>query len=581
MKIYSTSRPIDVPRDLNLTELLHTTATELPESQIIAADSLTNRSITFGELRDRAGRIAKGLKDALSPPDQARWAVALPNSVEFLEIFHAILWTGGVVCPVNHALKASEMGHGLAVSRPHFVVAYGPMTASVRAAVRVAGEELLREKGVAWEPPPILSMVKPGRGTKSIPDDFFSSTRLAVPHWTDTSVRLASIHLSSGTTGRPKGVELTHRNFVSNVMQLVALDPARQMFGPSSRTVAFTPWAHIAMTTAPLFLGPYTGMFHHAMPRYNLDDFGRLVESTRATAFQGVPSVVLSLARSDVTERFDFSGARIITVGGAPLTAEQLARLLGRAPWRLVQAYGMTEAAGYVAHQAFDEVVPDGCTGTLLPGIEAALKREGTTEDAPPGGPGELWLRGPNVTRGYAFDPDANRAAFGAEGWYNTGDVCRIDERGRVFIVGRAKELIKYKGFQVSPGELERIVNSHPDVGEAGVGALWDADQLTELPTAWVVLKKGGGDQKERSKVPQKEEEEEEEERRKIVDRLRAIQRAVDGQVSGYKKLRGGVWAVDKLPRNATGKILRPELVKMTKGPCSLAMKPRTLTAKL
>ncbi|KAK6206997.1 AMP-binding enzyme [Colletotrichum tabaci] len=562
MKIY-TSRPIEVPRDLNLTELLHTSATELPESHIIAADSLTNRSITLGELRDRAGRIAKGLKDMLSPPDQARWAVALPNSVEFLEIFHAILWTGGVVCPVNHALKASEIGHGLAISRPHFVVAYGPMIASIREAVSVAREEL-HEKGVAWESPPILSMVKPCRGTRSIPDDFLSSTRLPIPRWTDTSVRLASIHLSSGTTGKPKGVELTHHNFVSNVMQLVALDRARQMFNPSSRTVAFTPWAHIAMTTSPLFLGPYTGMFHHAMPRYNIEDFGRLVESTQATTFQGVPSVVLSLANSDITERFDFSRAQIITIGGTPLKAEQLSRLLSRAPWRLVQAYGMTEAAGYVAYQEFDEVVPDGCTGKLLPGIEAALKREGTTEDAPPGGPGELWLRGPNITRGYAFDPDANRAAFPAEGWYNTGDVCRIDECGRVSIVGRTKELIKYKGFQVSPSELEQIVNSHPHVGEAGVGALWDADQLTEVPTAWVVLKNGGNETS----------------REEVVDKLRVIQRAVDGQVSGYKKLRGGVWAVDKVPRNATGKIIRPELVKMTQGPCSLE-KPRTLTAKL
>ncbi|TQN64724.1 4-coumarate--CoA ligase-like 7 [Colletotrichum shisoi] len=543
MKIY-TSQPIEVPRDLNLTELLHTSVTELPESHIIAADSLTNRSITLGELRDRAGRIAKGLKDVLSPPDQARWAVVLPNSVEFLEIFHAILWTGGVVCPVNHALRASEIGHGLAVSRPHFVVAYGPMMTSIREAVSVAREEL-RGRGVAWESPPMLSMVKPCRGTRSIPDDFLSSTRLPIPHWTDTSVRLASIHLSSGTTGRPKGVELTHHNFVSNVMQLVALDRARQMFNPSSRTVAFTPWTHIAMTTAPLFLGPYTGMFHHAMPRYNVEDFGRLVESTQATTFQGVPSVVLSLANSDITERFDFSRARIITIGGAPLEAEQLSRLLGRAPWRLAQAYGMTEAAGYVAYQEFDEVVPDGCTGKLLPGIEAALKREGATEDAPPGGPGELWLRRPNITRGYAFDPDATRAAFPAEScWYNTGD---------------------YKGFQVSLSELERIVNSHPHVGEAGVGALWDADQLTEVPTAWVVLKNGGNE-------TSREEE--------VVEKLRVIQRAVDGQVSGYKKLRGGVWAVDKVPRNATGKIIRPELVKMTQGPCSLG-KPRTLTAKL
>ncbi|KDN71924.1 putative AMP-binding enzyme [Colletotrichum sublineola] len=561
MKTY-TSRPINIPRDLNLTELLHTSAASLPESQVIAADSLTHRNISLGELRDRAGRIAKGLKDALDPPDQARWAIALPNSVEFLELFHAILWTGGVVCPINHALKISEIGHGLAISRPHFVVAYGPMMAAVREAVDEAAEEL-GAQDILWERPLMMSTVKPCRGARHIPDDFMASTRLPIPHWPDTGMRLASIHLSSGTTGKPNGAKLTHFNFVSNVMQLVALDRDRQMFNTSSRTVAFTPWAHIAMTTAPVFLGPYTGMFHHAMPQYDIEDFGRLVESTRATMFQGVSSVMLALANSDITERYDFSHAQTIVVGGTPLKPEQLSRLMNRAPWRLVQAYGMTEAAGYVAYQEHDEDVPDGCTGKLLPGIEAALKREGTTDDAPPGGPGELWLRGPNITPGYAFDPDAKQAAFPVEGWYNTGDVCRIDEHGRVWVLGRTKELIKYQGFQVSPIELEQIINSHPYVREAGVGPLWDESQLTEVPTAWVVLKDDGRAARE-----------------EVVTKLRDIQQAVNEQVSGYKKLRGGVWAVDEIPRNATGKILRRELVRKVDGLCSLEQ-PGRVSAKL
>ncbi|KAK2775867.1 phenylacetyl- ligase [Colletotrichum kahawae] len=561
MRTY-TSQPIDIPRDLNLTELLHTTATSIPESHIIASDSLTNRSITLGELRDRAGRIAKGLRDGLNPPDQARWAIVLPNSVEFLEIFHAILWTGGVVSPVNHALKSSEIGHGFAVSRPHFIIAYGPITPAIKDAVAVAAKEL-SAMGVQWDSPTIISIIKPARGVKHIPDDFIASSRLAIPHWPDTSKRLASIHLSSGTTGKPKGVELTHLNFVSNVLQLVALDNKHQMFNVSSRTVAFTPWAHIAMTTVPLFLGPYTGMFHHAMPQYNIDKFGQLVGSNQATSFQGVPRVVLSLANSDVTVRFDFSKAQIINIGGAPLKPEQIDRLLRRAPWKLIQAYGMTEAAGYVAYQGFDENVPDGSTGRLLPGIEAALKKEGTTEDAPEGGPGELWIRGPNITRGYAFNPKANQEAFRVEGWYNTGDVCRFDTEGRLFIVGRTKDLIKYKGFQVSPSELEQIVNSHPLVKEAGVGALWDETQLTEVPTAWVVLK-------DRDMMRREE----------IRRRLRDIHKVVDNQVSGYKKLRGGVWAVERLPRNPTGKILRRDLVKMTDGECSLD-EGRRFVAKL
>ncbi|ETS77951.1 hypothetical protein PFICI_10013 [Pestalotiopsis fici W106-1] len=550
MKIYR-SDSISIPLDQNLTELLHSSAyaESLPESHLIAKDNLTNRSITIGQLRFRAGRIASGLYAAFKPPDQARWAIILPNSVDFLEIFHSILWTGGVVCPVNHALKAAEIGHALAVSRPEFVVAYGEIASVVRGAIEVGREELIGS-GIDWSKPNLLTIVQKSPGLRHVPDDFWTDKPLPIPHWNDTSKRLASIHLSSGTTGKPKGVELTHYNFVSNCYQLYHHDP--KQFHPGAKTVAFTPWAHIAMTTMPLFLGPWTGMLHHAMPSYNLEQFAALVGSNQATSFQGVPSVVLILANSDVTSRYDFSHAKIINVGGAPLKKELLERLYQRAPWRLIQVYGMTEAAGYVAYQKLGEDVPEGAVGRLLPNIEACLKKEGSFEDTHEGGPGELWLRGPNIARGYAFNDEATEKGFPMPGWYNTGDVCTIDAAGRISVVGRTKELIKYKGFQVSPAELESYLNSHPNVVEGGVGAIWDESQLTELPTAWVILKEGfNGDVK-------------------VLQALREVQTAVDGQVSGYKKLRGGVWQIKALPKNPTGKILRKEMVQMRSGLCSL-----------
>ncbi|KAI0881599.1 acetyl-CoA synthetase-like protein [Annulohypoxylon maeteangense] len=557
MRVYS-SGTIDIPRDLNLTEFLHKSAyPDLPESHLIAKDSLTNRSITIGELRSRAGRIANGLKTKLNPVDQARWAIILPNSVDFLELFHAILWTGGIVCPINHALKATEIGHGLAVSRPHFIVSYGAVVPLVKGAVQLA-KTSLSSQGVTWPIPQIITIITPSPNHPHLPSDFIQPTPLPIPHHPDTRVRQASIHLSSGTTGKSKGVALTHHNFLANSLQLLAHDAAQ--FTPDTRTVAYTPWTHIAMTTLPLFLGPYTGMLHHAMPSYSLEEFARLVGSDQATTFQGVPSVVLQLANSDVTARFDFSRARFINVGG-PLKREVREKLYGKAPWKLVQVYGMTEAAGYVAYQKAGETLEDGVTGKLLPGIEARLVREGREEDVPEGEPGELWLRGPNFTRGYAFDDGANERAFSREGWYNTGDVCRIDAEGRVSVVGRTKDLIKYKGFQVSPAELEALVNACPDVVEGGVGAVWDESQLTELPAAWVILKDGFGTVEGKRKA------------------LREVHDAVDAQVSGYKKLRGGVWEVKTLPKNATGKILRKQLVEMRDGLCSL--EEGSLKAKL
>lgn len=550
MKVYC-SKSIPIPPDQNLTELLHSSAYAegLPESHLIAKDSLTNRSLTIGQLRFRAGRIAGGLHAAFKPRDQARWAIILPNSVDFLEIFHSILWAGGVVCPVNHALKAAEIGHALSVSRPDFVVAYGEIVPVVTEAIELAQQELITV-GINWSNPRLLTIICKSPGLKHVPEDFWSDEPRPIPHWSDTSKRLASIHLSSGTTGRPKGVELTHYNFVSNCHQLYHHDP--KQFHPGAKTVAFTPWAHIAMTTMPLFLGPWTGMLHHAMPSYNLEQFAALVGSNQATNFQGVPSVVLALANSDVTSRHDFSHAKIINVGGAPLKKALLKRLYQRAPWRLIQVYGMTEAAGYVAYQKLGEDVPEGAVGKLLPNIQACLKKEGTSEDAKEGGPGELWLRGPNIARGYAFNDDATKAGFPMPGWYNTGDVCTIDQAGRISVVGRTKELIKYKGFQVSPAELESYLNSHPNVVEGGVGAIWDESQLTELPTAWVILKEGfKGDAT-------------------VLRALREVHTAIDSQVSGYKKLRGGVWQIKVLPKNPTGKILRKEMVQMRSGLCSL-----------
>jgi acyl-CoA synthetase (AMP-forming)/AMP-acid ligase II len=288
------------------------------------------------------------------------------------------------------------------------------------------------------------------------------------------------------------------------------------------------------------------------MPTYDLETFGQLVDSNKATVFQGVPSVVLSFANTDIADRFDFSQAEVINVGGPPFKRDMLERLLGKAPWRLNQVYGMTEGAGYIAYQRSTDKLLEGVVGPLVPNMEVALRINDGKDDAPESGPGELWLRGPNITRGYAFNTEANESAFPQDGWYNTGDVCTVSKDGVIAVVGRTKELIKYKGFQVSPAELEAYLNSHPHVAEAGVGPVFDESQLTELPTAYVILKGHLVHEKERKSA------------------LKEIHATVDDRVSGYKKLRGGVWEVSALPKNPTGKILRKELKDHKSGLSSL-----------
>ncbi|ORY09237.1 AMP-binding enzyme [Clohesyomyces aquaticus] len=557
MRTYHSPVQISIPTNLSLTQLLHTSTTPLlPPSHLIATDSLTHRSLTLAALRSRAGRLAKSLSDNFHPTDQARWAILLPNSCDYIELVHAILWTGGVVCPINHGIVAAEIAHGLTVTRPSYIVVYGPVAAKVQEAI-VLAEQAVRAQNVTWAPPRIITIIERVDGLPHITDCLSATSleTLPVPSYPDSRLRLATIHLSSGTTGAPKGVELTHYNFVSNVKQLEAHD-AKQ-FHRGSRIVAFTPFAHIGNTTFPLFFGPYMGIWHHAMPQFSLETFGQLVDSIKPTIFQGVPSVVLSLANTDLATRYDFSKAEKIDCGGPPFKQDMLDRLLSKAPWRINQVYGMTEAAGYVAYQRSFDVQKDNAVGPLLPNLEIALRINAGKEDAPEGGPGEMWVRGPNITRGYAFNINANAEGFPVEGWYNTGDVCTISNRGVIAVVGRTKELIKYKGFQVSPAELEAYLNSHRHVEEGGVGPVFDESQLTELPTAYVVLKETLRDEKARKEA------------------LREIQTEIDAKVSGYKKLRGGVWEVKHLPRNPTGKILRNQLKEQRSGMTSLDREDR------
>ncbi|KAJ0418679.1 hypothetical protein BJY00DRAFT_314830 [Aspergillus carlsbadensis] len=185
--------------------------------------------------------------------------------------------------------------------------------------------------------------------------------------------------------------------------------------------------------------------------------------------------------------------------------------------------------------------------GPLLPGIEGRLISENGA-DAPSAGPGELWIKGPNVTTGYIDNPEANHSAFPEHEWFNTGDICTISPDGIVSLTGRTKELIKYNSFQVSPNELEMYIGRHPAVRDCAVGPTTDKEKDTELPTAYIVLNGGFPDNAHK------------------LQALEDIHKQVDGQVSGYKRLRGGVWEVTQIPRNATAKVLRKDLRLFTTG---------------
>lgn len=506
----------------------------IPDSHVIAVDSLEDRTVTIGDLRDRAGRLANGLKQAFAPKDQSRWAVILPTCVTFTEIVHAVLWQDGVFCPINWELQASEIASAFDTIKPDFAIIYAKIVPVVLNAV-----ELAKKKDPSFKEPTIIAAVGDARGYPRL-NSFLGSGSLSVPHDADTRRRLASIHLSSGTTGKAKGVGLTHFNYVSQCYQLHVHDP--NLWSPTHSSMAITPMAHIANTTKPHFLGPWIGIKHILMDKFNPEVLCQLIERHKVQDCTLLPPLVPLLVSGDLMKKYDLSSIRF-WIGGGGLKQDFIDRVRKLHKFDLVNLYGMNEAAGYAVWSKSGQSPPGGQIGFLLPNIDARLC-DAVGNDVPVGGEGELWLRGPNMTKGYVQNPEANASAFKDGDWYNTGDVCKITPDGYVSVVGRTKELFKSSGFQVSPQELEAYLISHPDIQEVSVGPTYDDAKSTDVATGHVVLKPHLAIATNEFKLRA----------------LESIQKFLNGKVSGYKKLRGGVFEVTAFPKNGTGKILRPRI---------------------
>jgi acyl-CoA synthetase (AMP-forming)/AMP-acid ligase II len=330
---------------------------------------------------------------------------------------------------------------------------------------------------------------------------------------------------SSGTTGLSKGVMLTHRNLVANMEQIRAI----HRIGADDVLVGLLPFFHIYGQTVVVNLGLAQGATIVTMPRFDMGGFLDLLERHRVTRAHVAPPVVLGLAKAPGVEGRDLA-LQVVISGAAPLDAETANRASERLGAPVRQGYGMTEASP-VTHFADDEQLADqdpGAIGRLVSNTEGRLVDPETGEDSD--GDGEIWIRGPQVMRGYLGDAAASAAALTDDGWLKTGDVARIEEDGVWRIVDRVKELIKYKGYQVPPAELEALLVNHPGVADAAVIGIPD-EAGGEAPKACVVA---AGDDLD-------------------PDELMAW---VAERVAPYKRIRS-VEIVDEIPKSASGKILR------------------------
>jgi 4-coumarate--CoA ligase len=272
------------------------------------------------------------------------------------------------------------------------------------------------------------------------------------------------------------------------------------------------------------------------MPKFELEPFCKHIQDYSITFVYLVPPVVLMLGKSPVIDKYDLSSVRMLNSGAAPLTRDVVDAVYKRLKIPIKQGYGLSETSPTTHTQPWEDWNKTiGSVGRLLPNQIAKYMSEDGTE-VPAGQTGELWLKGPNVFKGYLNNPEGTANAKTEDGYFKTGDVGHQDDKGNFFITDRAKELIKYKGFQVPPAELEGLLISHSDVDDVAVIGIYNADQATEVPCAFVVPKKGVQANKETEK--------------RIVDWLAS-------KVANHKRLRGGVKFIDEIPKSVSGKILR------------------------
>ena len=479
-------------------------------------DGPTGRTLTYGEFEDAVRRTAASLAQKGFRKGDV-FGIFSTNCLEYGVAFHAVAMLGGINTLVNPlytpeevAFQLNNAGARLLVTSPNFVD-------KAREAAELSKIEELFVFGEARDATPFDSLLQ---SDGDVP-------RVEINPRED----LVALPYSSGTTGLPKGVMLTHYNLVANMRQMDGLD----YFHSDDTLLCVLPLFHIYGLVVILNMGLHLGATIVLMPRFDLEQFLSLIQKHRVTLSHIVPPIVLQLAQNPIIDNYDLSSLKMIFSGAAPLGVELSRECIERVGCGIRQGYGMTETSP-VTHSSPPNPADMklGAVGTAAPNTECKLVDPASGEELGPNQEGELWVRGPQVMKGYLNNLEATARTIDSDGWLHTGDIGYADEDGHFFIVDRMKELIKYKGFQVAPAELEAVLLTHPAIVDAAVIPCAD-EEAGEVPKAFVVLK---------GEVSAEE----------IMD-------FVAERLAPHKKIRF-VEFIAQIPKSASGKILRRVLVE-------------------
>jgi long-chain acyl-CoA synthetase len=486
----------------NLSLALTESATLLPDHTAIRLDSV---EMTFSALDEASGRLAMFLLErGVQTGD--RVGIMLPNVPEFAVAYYGVLKAGGVVVPMNPLLKAQEVQYYLSDSGARRIFAWHDF----------AGEAIEGAGGAGSE----VDVVSPG-ALQALTGGLTPMTEAIPRDPSDTAIIL----YTSGTTGRPKGAELTHANLSRNAR--VATSTLFEL-GPSDVILGCLPFFHAFGQTCCLNTGILMGATVSLMARFDPAHALEIISRDGVTVFEGVPTMYSALLEK--LGAADTSSLRLCVSGGAAMPVELLRNFEAAFGCAVLEGYGLSETSPVASFNHPRRERKPGSIGTPIEGVEFRLVDD-EGHDVPAGETGEIVIRGHNVMKGYWRKPEETAAAFTSDGWFRTGDVATVDGDGYYYIVDRKKDLIIRGGFNVYPREVEEVLYQHPAVMEVAVVGIPDKSLGEEVGAA-VALKAG------QAATPEE------------------LRDFVKSRLAAYKYPRS-VWITDGLPKGPTGKILR------------------------
>nr|QXO33284.1 4CL [Carya cathayensis] len=485
----------------------------------------TGEVYTYNDVDLTSRKVASGLnKLGIRQGDVVM--LLLPNSPEFAFVFLGASHLGAITTAANPFFTAAEISKQAKSSNAKLIITQACYYDRVK--------DLAHENGVK-----IMCIDSPPEQDCLHFSELTQADENSIPKVDISPDDVVALPYSSGTTGLPKGVMLTHKGLVTSVAQQVDGENPNLYFHSEDVILCVLPLFHIYSLNSVFLCGLRAGAAILIMPRFDIVSLLELIQKHKVSIMPVVPPIVLAIAKSPDLEKYNLSSIRMLKSGGAPLGKEIEETVKAKFPnAKFGQGYGMTEAGPVLsmclafAKEPFD--VKSGACGTVVRNAEMKIVDPETGASLPRNQPGEICIRGDQIMKGYINDPEATKGTVDKEGWLHTGDVGLIDDEDELFIVDRLKELIKYKGFQVAPAELEALLLTHPNISDAAVVPMKD-DLAGEVPVAFVARSNG-------STITEDE-----------------IKKFVSKQVVFYKRV-NRVFFIDVIPKSPSGKILRKEL---------------------